>query len=219
MINKVGYSHSPYDLDDFSYTIWGEETDKSSESTLTSLRELYQEKKDEGMDPSVTWSDEQEKQGNNQAETATQSIVIPIEPISVQCLISMLASEECETGISNPSEAFFVGLLTVDPINALNVLSTVFMNSYSLEPKKISILVGTLHLISHLDYEQVYPVGQALAIAAISHKHTEVAEYGIKCFENWRNPDGITKLKAIRFSTKWLQDYADDVIEELSEGE
>ena len=179
---------------------------------------LYQEEKEEGIDPIVTWSEKQKQRENNLAETTTTSVVIPIEPISVQCLISMLASEECETGISNPSETFFVSLLKANPINALNVLSTVFMNCYSLEPKKISVLVGTLHLISHLDYEQVYPIGQALAIVAIGHKNPEVAEYGIKCFENWKHLDGIEKLKAIRFSTKWLQEYADDVIAEISEG-
>lgn len=187
------------------------------ESTLTPIQQLHQQKKEEENDLTVTWSDEPKGIEETTAETSANSVIIPIEPISVQCLISMLASEDCETGISNPSESFFVSLLNVNPINALNVLSTVFMNCYSLEPKKISILVGTLHLISHLDYEQVYPTGQVLAIAAISHKNAEVAEYGIKCFENWRHPDGVAKLKAIKFSSKWLQEYADDVIAEISE--
>ena len=219
MINRAAIIQDIYSYDDFSFTVVEGQKNDSLESTLTPLKQLRQEKKEEAIDPTVTWSGEPKKTDDDPIETSTKGIIIPIEPISVQCLISMLASEDCETGISNPSEAFFMDLLKANSINALNVLSTVFINCFSLEPKKISILVGTLHLISHLDYEQVYPTGQALAIAAIGHKNAEVAEYGIKCFENWKHPDGITKLKAIKFSTKWLQEYADDVIEEISEDE
>ena len=207
-------------LDDYSTPIIIEHNERDLDSTLIQILPPRQEKKEEEKaDPDVTWYDKPETVDKDFSETATESVVVPIEQISVQCLISMLASEECETGISNPSESFFVGLLKNDRISALNVLSTVFMNCFSLEPKKITVLVGTLHLISHLDYNQVYPTGQTLAIAAISHNNAEVAEYGIKCFENWKHPDGAAKLKAIRFPTKWLQEYADDVIAEISEGE
>lgn len=206
-------------FDDYSTPNTIEPADQDPNSTLIQLPPLHREKKEEKTDSDVTWSDKPETEEKNTSETVADSVVIPIEQISVQCLISMLASEECETGISNPSESFFVGLLKDDHISALNVLSTVFMNCFSLEPKKITVLVGTLHLISHLEYDQVYPTGQTLAIAAISHKNPEVAEYGIKCFENWKHPDGAAKLKAIRFSTSWLQEYADDVIAEISEGE
>lgn len=132
-------------------------------------------------------------------------------------LSSLLMEEVCESGIRNPSEEYFRTLLKNNRLNALNIISMIFYQSFSTDNKKANTLVSILHMLSHLEYDQVYPIGQLLAISAIGHKHKEVAEFGIKCFENWENPDCITHLQAIAFSTSWLQDYADQVIADLSE--
>ena len=64
----------------------------------------------------------------------------------------------------------------------------------------------------------MYPHGQMMAMCALNHKNKYVAEYGIKCFENWGHPDGIEKLNAVQFAAAWLQEYAQDVIDELTNG-
>lgn len=141
---------------------------------------------------------------------------IPVEVEAMTVLASMLENEEFETGVSNPSEKYFRKLLDNDTIASMNSLSTLFMSNYSTEGRKVNILIGILHILSHLDYLRVYPLGQMMAICALSHKSKYVSEYGIKCFENWGHPDGIQKLNAIHFATTWLQEYAQDVIDELS---
>ena len=56
-----------------------------------------------------------------------------------------------------------------------------------------------------------------MAVSALNHTNQEVCEYAIKCFENWNDFDGMRKLKAVRFSTKWLNEYAKAVIDEFEE--
>lgn len=155
------------------------------------------------------------------SDTTTQRInaTVPIDQISVEYLSSMLAAEDCESGISNPSEYYFRDLLEQNNLSALNVIMKVFMDNFATEGRRVNILVGALHLLSHFQYEMVYPFGQTIAMNAFLHKNREVLEYGIKCFENWRHPDGVIKLSSLRFSTDWLQEYADKVILELNEGD
>ena len=110
-------------------------------------------------------------------------------------------------------------MLNKNRLEALNTLSKIFLENYSTDTKKVSIAVSILHLISHISYDQLYPTGQLLALAAIGHKDRELAEYGIKCYENWGITAGVEQLKSVQFSTKWLQEYADQVILDLIEGE
>ena len=134
-------------------------------------------------------------------------------------LSAMLEEEVCETGIQNPSEVYFRDMLQKNRLEALNTLCVIFFSNFSTDTKKINIAISILHLISHLDYDQVHPNGQLMALTAIAHRDREMAEYGIKCYENWGNIEGVDKLKAVHFSTQWLQDYANQVIEDLNEGE
>lgn len=156
------------------------------------------------------------------ASTSTEEPLnsfIPIRDGDIQHLKALLEDEVCESGIENPSEVFFRKLFENNPLEALNAISTVYMDNYDVDTKKVSVAVSILHLISHLEYNQVYPTGQMMALTAIQHKDKELAEYGIKCYENWGNSDGIVKLKAVRFATDWLQEYADQVIADLNEGD
>lgn len=144
---------------------------------------------------------------------------IPIDIETMAILSSMLENEEYETGISNNSERYFERLLKENKLAAMNGISVLFMNNYSVGGRKENILTGILHILSHLEYESIYPQGQMIAISALSHANREVEEYGIKCFEDWGHRDGIEKLRAIKFNSDWLREYAEEVISELSAGE
>ena len=155
---------------------------------------------------------------NSLDSTDNGRAVIPVEVEVMTVLSSMLESEDFETGISNPSEKYFRKLLDKNAIASMNSLSTLFMNNYSIDGRKTNVLIGVLHILSHLNYLNVYPRGQMMAMCALNHKNKHVAEYGIKCFENWGHPDGIEKLNAVQFAATWLQEYAQDVIDELMNG-
>lgn len=148
--------------------------------------------------------------------TATnKDVYVPVKLDLYSVLISQFENEVFETGIVNESEKIFMEEYYSDNIGALNTLIKVFMDNFGKTGRQLNNLVGALHIISHISYQEVYPLGQAIAINAIGHSNNEIAEYGIKCFENWDNKDGIEKLSAIKFSSSWLQEYANDVIDEL----
>lgn len=157
----------------------------------------------------------------NNSRTLTESqnkpIVVSIKDSAM--LQSLLEKEDFESGIENPSERYFQELFIDNHDSTMNMLSKLFLDNYSTDGRKVNILVGILHIVSHKTYHEIFPIGQTLALAALSHKDNEVAEYGIKCFENWGNADGINKLSAVEFSTSWLCDYANQVIMELREGD
>lgn len=134
----------------------------------------------------------------------------------VSALRSMMDDEIYESGVSAPSENYFKSEFRKNKLLALNSLNCFFLDNYKPGNTNEHYLVGCLHMISHMEYAEVYPIGQTIALVAINFKDsTEVQEYGIKCFEDWGNADGVDKLSATNFSTKWLKEYASDVIDEL----
>jgi len=130
-------------------------------------------------------------------------------------LKSMLTSEISESGVVNLSEEYFGKMIDEDHRLALNLVNKIFMDCISTNNREYNLLVNVLHLLSHFDYQKVYPWAQTMAIAALGHKNAEVRDYAIKCYENWKNPDGIKNLKAVKFNEEWLQEYANAVIKEL----
>lgn len=153
------------------------------------------------------------------SNTDTREPLVPLEVETMTILASMLEDEAFDTGVSNASEKYFKKLLCENKVSAMNGISTLFMNNYSVQGRKINILIGVLHILSHFEYALVYPQGQMIAICALTHSNREVEEFGIKCFEDWGHKDGIEKLKSVKFNSEWLQDYAEEVISELSVGD
>ena len=153
------------------------------------------------------------------SNTEKKELLVPLEVETMTILASMLENEAFDTGISNASEKYFEKLFCENKVSTMNGISTLFMNNFSVQGRKINILIGILHILSHFEYTLVYPQGQMIAICALSHNNREVEEFGIKCFEDWGHKDGIAKLKAVKFNSEWLQDYAKEVISELSVGD
>lgn len=182
---------------------------------------------DQKIFPEIPLSDYDDSTGTNlpvkadasASDTNENELCIPLEVETMAILASMLEDEAFDTGVSNASEKYFKKLFDENRVSAMNGISTLFMNNYSVQGRKINILIGILHILSHFEYTLVYPQGQMIAICALSHSSREVEEFGIKCFENWDHKDGIAKLKSVKFNSEWLQDYAEEVINELSVGD
>jgi len=131
-------------------------------------------------------------------------------------LTSMLQSEFHENGVSSTSEEFFSEWLHKERLVSLNCINKIFWENYdSKEAERLNTTIGILHLLSHFDYYEVYPTAQVIALAALSNGNSEVCDYALKCFDNWSNIECLDNLKAIRFHSQWLSDYADAIIAEL----
>ena len=123
-------------------------------------------------------------------------------------LVSLIQEEPFEYGIDTRTDAFVRAhmkrnrLLTKDWLNRL--FTEYFPN--------IPVLVGLLRIIARLDYLDIYPQGQTMALAALSHKDVEILECGIRAFENWETIDSLKVLENLKVSTAWLQEYVDKVV-------
>jgi hypothetical protein len=73
-------------------------------------------------------------------------------------------------------------------------------------------LCGILRTIAHFEYCDLHPQGMTIATAALAHTDQEVRECGIRCFENWEEPEALKILRNITVSENWLRDYLDEVI-------
>lgn len=77
------------------------------------------------------------------------------------------------------------------------------------------ILRGLMHIISHYPYQDVCPNGPTMACALLNNTDDSVKDFAIKAFENWNRKETIGYLKYTEFSSDWLKEYAQAVIEDL----
>ena len=133
------------------------------------------------------------------------------ESLFAKELISLILNEEFEYGIDTKADAFvrhYMGLncpLTKEWIN------TIFVDNFA----DVFILVGLLRIIARLDYTGIYPQGQTMALAALSHENTEVKECGVRAYESWGTIESLKILENLTVGIQWLQEYIDDVVSDL----
>ena len=125
--------------------------------------------------------------------------------------ICLLRDSEFEYGYSSPAEEYVsvqrlkFGPLVPEWINELFL--ECFADSY--------ILGSVLRVMSHFEYNSLYPQGITMCIAALSHEETTVKEEAVRVIENWENADMIPLLKRLDVPEEWLSDYIHQVIEDI----
>jgi hypothetical protein len=91
------------------------------------------------------------------------------------------------------------------------VINYIFLKSLR---EKQSILL-LLKAISNLQYGDVEPYGQVQAMAYLAMEDDELAEAGIRAFENWESSFGIEILQSVQMRESWLEKYRLATIEYL----
>jgi hypothetical protein len=126
-------------------------------------------------------------------------------------LIQLIQETDFEYGIETQVDTFVRERMSENSVCTKSWLNDIFLENY-LNP---SILTGILRVISRFDYADIYPEGQTMALAAISHVNSEVQECGIRAFEHWHSLHSLYILERTKGNTPWLQEYIDLVIEDL----
>ncbi|MCG7344029.1 hypothetical protein MHZ92_07790 [Sporosarcina sp. ACRSL] len=126
---------------------------------------------------------------------------------------NMLKNDFIEVGFFSSSEIYLLTKLKKEPIETKDWLNKVLLDNLD-QP---SIIVKLLHIIADIDYEMISPQGPVLALAATRIPDDEVQEYSIRAFEKWGTQECLKVLKNTRYQEGWLQDYANEVIEDLEE--
>lgn len=124
-------------------------------------------------------------------------------------LLDLILDSDFEYGIESPIDLFIQSQMQENRLATKSWLNSVFVENIS----NPIILIGILRVISRLSYYEVLPEGQMIALAALSHKDTEVVECGVRAFENWGNLESLKILQSLSVTPSWLQDYIDKVVE------
>jgi hypothetical protein len=123
----------------------------------------------------------------------------------------MIHDSEFEFGFSSPADKFVLDALYNYGSFAREWINDLFLCRFN-DP---FVLSAILRVIAHFDYQQMYPQGITMAVAATVHADAEVRECGVRCFESWEAPECLNILKNLSFPENWLSEYLADVITEL----
>lgn len=126
-------------------------------------------------------------------------------------LTSLIGNEEFEYGIDTKADTLVRRYMEQNPLLTKEWINTIFVDNFA----DVFILVGLLRIIARLDYTEIYPQGQTMALAALSHENTEVKECGVRAYESWGTIDSLNELEHVEVGVQWLQEYIDDVVSDL----
>jgi hypothetical protein len=93
-----------------------------------------------------------------------------------------------------------------------DILGQICIKNYS----KINIICGLLRIISHFEYYELEPQCILIVTSLISHQNEEVVECAIRCCENWENDEALNVLKNIKCRSDWMNNYLQEVINNIS---
>lgn len=130
-----------------------------------------------------------------------------------QKFVYLLHHTNFEDGIDNEATEFFYGLFKQDPCISLFWLSGVYTDNQ----EDVAVIEGILRIISLLDAVEYRKYVLPLVKASFNDQNIEVQEAAIMVAENWRNKMCLDALQTNKFASTWIQDYANQIIEELKE--
>ena len=127
-------------------------------------------------------------------------------------LLMAIRNEEFEFGVISNAETIIEKQLAENSLETRNWINDIFVRYYC----DTKILTGILHIISRFQEFEMHPQGLTMALAALVHKDDEVKELGVRAFEHWASENSLAVLKHVQVGTPWLQQYIDEVVEDLS---
>lgn len=126
-------------------------------------------------------------------------------------LLDLIREDDFEYGIDTKADMMARDQMKRNALATKSWLNSIFVENFD----NSTILVGLLRIVARLNYFDIYPEGQTMAVAALSNSNVEVQECGIRAFESWATLESVHVLESITVSAGWLQDYADQVVVDL----
>jgi len=191
-IGPLDLANIPMNLSSFSYTSFADE---------------------------IAISDISHDDPSTQIVRSSSEIIVDVEDIEqyktkfTNSLLQLIHEEIFEYGMENAADEFVQDNLRDYSLYTKECLGSMLLKHFA----NVGVLTGLLRIISHIDYEDISPIGQTMALAVLNHENVEVRECGIRAFENWGNIESLNILRHIKCKEKWLQDYLEKVIIDLEE--
>lgn len=126
--------------------------------------------------------------------------------------ISAIHNSIFESGFTSEAYEYTEEQLQEDPEVTVSGIYQLFIDNYFFDVKVIN---GIMHVLAHLDYEEIGSAGLIMATFGLNHENAEIAESSIIALERWRLPESLFLLKNFSTEIRWLKDYARKVVDEL----
>ncbi|MFY7665980.1 hypothetical protein [Flavobacterium sp.] len=172
-----------------------------NESNVTDHNFIY-----ELLTPTIDSASSSENKINGNREEHLRKIFTPK-------FLTLIKEEDFEFGFTSRSEELIRSQLKINALATRNWLNEIFINYFDNEV----VLIGLLRVISRFEENIIFPQGQTIALAALSHSNDEIKELGIRSFEKWCSVDSLNILRKLNLNSSWLQEYVNEVITDLEE--
>lgn len=126
-------------------------------------------------------------------------------------LIGSIRDEDFEYGVDTKADAMVREQMKLNKLATKSWLNSLFVENF----EDTAILTGLLHIVARLEYLEVYPEGQTMALAALSHSDLRVQECGIRAFESWASVESLGVLENVSVCSEWLAEYLSQVVSDL----
>lgn len=129
------------------------------------------------------------------------------ESILIQKIMSEVIFEPC---VINDTISYFGSLLAYGNVAVVMWISELFVYHY----KSDKILKGLLYIAMYYN-EAFANLDTMMALAAISHKSSEVRELAVRVLESNCNIVNYDVLRSLNVHEQWLKEYIQDVIRDF----
>ena len=126
-------------------------------------------------------------------------------------LLALIWEEDFEYGIDTKADKLVRNQMSLNASVTKEWLTSLFVENFANVPTAL----GLLRIIARMEYSEVYPAGQTMAVAALSHGNAQIQECGVRAFESWGTLKSLEILENLTVSTQWLEEYIHDVVSDL----
>lgn len=124
--------------------------------------------------------------------------------------------ENDDIGIGTYTEADKMLEMYLSKYNDLiqNMLSFIFKKNIG----NVDFLCRLLLLISRINPVHINKTGHTIAMAALNHRSDDVKESALRLFESFGDQDTLAFLKSSKPDAYWLQEYKEQIINDIENG-
>jgi hypothetical protein len=134
-----------------------------------------------------------------------------LEKRFTQQFVSYILEDDFEYGMESKAHILVKDRMKINAAVTKEWINGIYVNNI----KNSDILIGILRVIALFEREELFPIGDTIALAALSHENEIVKETAIRAFESWGGIKSIEILETVSVSSKWIQEYLNDVLSDL----
>jgi hypothetical protein len=125
--------------------------------------------------------------------------------------ISHILEDDFEYGMNYKAHIIVKEQMNINAMATKEWLNRIFVSNY----ENSKILIGILRVIARFERDEIYPIGDTMALASLAHGDEIVQETAIRVFESWGGIDSLKLLENVSVSSKWVKEYLNEVISDL----